>query len=1007
MQSFLDLCAEHLIRIYSQDLKKTCVILPTRRSGLVLKNLMMSKKTQVLPEILPIESFMTNLSGLEKTSPVMLILELYDIFRQIDPKIRLEKFTGWGFILIKDFDQIDRNLVDAQQLFQNLSDIKNIERWNIHREQITPRIDEYFQLWENLHQTYLQFRERLWSQQQAYSGMMYRYLAENASTKLLNDPNFEKYVFIGFNALSKAEEKIFKTLYDHKKAEIIWDADAYYMQGNVENKAGLFLRKYQKNWVSTNWKFQSNHLLNSEKDIQVIRVANASMQGGVVNQLLRNWTILPKTQETALIISDTAVVLADEHLLRPVLFALDEPFTDLNISLGLALKDSALFNLVDVLFEQHQTHWVDKETSTIKFSHRSVIKLLNHPFIRQFEKRHCPPPENTQGSAENRSLILLLIHFINKNNLIYISQDELLTMVASEPFQERLREEEGLLYYCEEAIGILTPLFQLLFHKWKNTFDVIRILEGLTELLASPDYYLEGVHFQEFKKILGQLKGFVNHRPKFIDIRTFKIFLYQAFRETKFDFDSERDHPIQLMGIVETRNLDFENVVILSVNETVLPRSRRLHSFIPVDISRAFELPSYTEQDAVISYHFYRLLQRAKKITLVYVSPSDTYGGKEKSRFIHQLENDLAKQNPKVSIQEKPAQFQIRAEEPEKELIIPKDAKALAKMKANFKEGLSPSHINSFIKCSLQYYFSHIAEIGAPSSVEETLGADKLGSLIHEILEDIFRELCQNTNVIHAADLEAVLPSIEPRVNQKFQLDKYANYIITGQNYIVKQVTSQYLEKFIRSQIQEIKEQNQPFEILSLETWETGEKEKAFSPTLSAKLKLPLGEEVIELALKGITDRIDKVQNVVRIIDYKTGKVENRNVNPKFLDQEYLIQEPKGDKVRQLWLYKYMIAKRILQEGNFQLSNYTLDQQQAITAGIYSLRNLEAGLLELKAAKDKAALFPENLAEYVKTSEQYLRQIIENMLNPQQDFEKTADKETCQYCAYKEICGRG
>ena len=1004
MQSFLQLCADHLVREYDSSFDKTCIVLPTRRSGLVLQGLLKSKKKEA-PHITHVDEFITSASGFDKANPVMLLLELYDILRQVHPSIKLEKFTSWGYILLKDFDQIDRNLVDAEALFKNLGDIKNIERWRLGEDRITPKISEYFQLWENLNITYQQLRERLLDQEQAYAGMMYRHLAENAEELLLKNTEYDNYIFIGFNALSKAEEVIFKKLIDKQKAEIIWDADEYYMKDNTENKAGMFLKKYKKNWGSTNWKFQSNYLLNNEKEVKVITVDNASVQGKVANQLLKNWTIKPDLLDDDFYMPETAVVLADENLLLPVLHSLDEQFLGLNISLSLTLKDSALFNLVDILFEQHQTSIRDRETDSVKYNYRSVIKMLNHPFIRQYEKKHCQTEEMIENLSETRSFILLIINFINKNNLIFLGKDDLLSILDSEIFLEKIQEEEGLVEYCKKAQEKFQPLFEVIFRPWKKTLDAIETFESLGEILYSEENILEAAYFREFQKNLASLKYFVNHRPKFIDIRTFKIFLYQAFRETKFDFDSDKDTTLQLMGIVETRNLDFENVVILSVNETVLPRSKKVNSFIPVDIAKEFDIPTYAEQDAVISYHFYRLLQRSRNISLVYVRPSDTYGGKEKSRFILQLQNDLSKQNNKVKIKELSAKFHFVEEKPDIPLIVEKNDNFIEKMKENFAVGLSPSQINSFVSCSLQYYFSQIAGIGRSVVVEETLGADKLGSIVHEILEEVYRDLTKKNNRVDEKEIQGILPEIPRRVEEKFNLDKYASYVITGQNYIVKQVTAQYIKSFLESQMKEIRENGVPFEILALENKENTEAEKVFSPVIFASLSLVLENENIPLTLRGITDRIDKVKEKVRIIDYKTGKVVKEQLKISQRDLDRLVEDSLADKVRQLWLYKYIVAKRVMESGEFQLGEHTISEKDPISAGIYSLRNLDDGLLELNS-KDKDSIFPEKLKEYVEVSEQYLSRIISNMLDKSKPFEKTTNLETCKYGAYKEICGR-
>jgi ATP-dependent helicase/nuclease subunit B len=1074
--NFLRLCAEHLHREYAHQMDKICIILPTRRSGLVLQQYFKELKIKALPEITDIELWVAQLTGMENTNPVLLLLELYEVFSEVDKKTKLEKFTGWGYILLKDFDQIDRNLIDAEKLFQNLCDIKNLERWKLGEERITPKVGEYFQLWENLGYTYQTFRERLSSQNQAYSGMMYRQLAENAEQILLHQSPFEKYIFIGFNALSQAEEKIFKTLIDHQKAEVIWDADEYYMQDHTENKAGWFLKKYKHHWASTNWKFQSEYLQKSEKEITVIQVANASMQGKVVNQLLKNWSLTPPSPPLTggeqvfppsegaggrlsgdfadLMMPDTGIVLADEQILMTVLHSLDEPFANLNITIGLSLKDSAIFNLIDTLFEQYQTLIRDKETDQVKFSHRTIIRLLSHPFIRQFERRHTASlyahlanelNENkeivdNQGVIENessqeleteselvetlledlplandktpltetKSLVLLLVQFINRNNLIFLGKEEIMTLIESDLFQEKIAEEPGLAEYCRQANEILKPLFEVLFARWKGTYDLIDALDEIIKLLYNEENYFESAYFQEFDKILKQLKYFVGHKPEYIDIRTFKIFLYQAFREAKFEFEGNKETPLQLMGINETRNLDFDNLIMLSVNETALPRSKKMSSFIPIDVAQSYGIPTYQEQDAIVSYHFYRLLQRAKNVALVYVAPSDTYGGKEKSRFILQLQSDLVRINPKIKIKELSARFRPQTEIEDQPLKFAKGENEIQKIKDNFLKGLTPSHINSFVTCSLQYYFGQIAEIGRTVAVEETLGADKIGSLIHEILEEIYRELAQENKFIAAEDIEKSIPSVQTRVEEKFNLDKYVNYVITGQNFIAQKVTTQFIERFLHRQMEEIADNNAPFEILTLENHEADDDSENLKLNLFADLEVMIQDEKVPILLKGVTDRIDKVKDLVRIVDYKTAKVEGKQVKLGKQDIRKLVSDRQLDKVRQLWLYKYIVAKRVMESKGkgFKVGDYQILENEPISAGIYSLRNLGEGFIEIKSGDKDTSAFPETLKEFVKESENYLKEIAENMLDPAQPFQKTEDIDACKYCNYKDICGR-
>ncbi len=1034
MQAFLHQCIANLIDQHgTEGMEKLCVVMPTRRSCHMLRHSLTQQKVNPLPKIDTIDDFVADNTQMEVSSPIVLLLELFDVFRKIDPEIKLEKFTSWGYVLLKDFEQIDRNLIDAKKLFDNLSDIKNIERWNLGEQQVTNKISRYFKLWENLQETYEKFQERLAFNGQAYMGMLYRKLANETEALLIDAAPHEKYVFIGFNALNKAEETIFKTLLKKGKAQIFWDADDYYMRDRIENKAGVFLKKYKREWAGDAWNFQGSYLLNSEKNVQVIGVANASLQGRVANQLLTNWEINPlKATENgqATPNEETAIVLADENMLVPLIHSLGKEYAGMNITMGLTLRNSALFNLIDALFEQHQTKIrVVPESEVIaagehseahpanemegneeakpqkvsRFSYRSIIKLLNHPFIRQFERKI--EQEVYQEENNQPGFIQEVIRFINKNNQIFLSQQELLEFTETPLFKEDKSDEE--LAQVHQQAPWFKQLFEILFSTWKNALDAIQCFERLMGLLDFEANKFEIKYAEQFQEILKDLQFFIRTRKGFISIHTFKIFLYQAFREAKVSFDSEKNTSLQILSLVETRNLDFENVILLSVNETILPKGKKTNSFIPFDVAKAYGLPTYIDQEAILSYHFYRLLQRAQKVAILHVAPSDTYGGFEKSRLVLQLEHDLGRYNPEIKVKKLMGRFRKSEEYEEQGLVIQKNAQVMEKLLNKLSEGLSPWHINAFISCSLKYYFNQIAEIGNSIVVEESLGADKFGSIIHEILEDIYRELSAKHKEIEAQHIEKELPQVQSRVNEKFLKEEYANYLLTGSNFITKKLTTNFVTNFLKNQVKEVNDNGVPFEILSLENknrWE--EPHEAFSPVLSTKFEADVQGQSVEVKVKGITDRIDKIGEKVRIIDYKTGLVEKKDVKLSNDDLERLVSDTKADKVRQLWLYKYILSKLIIEKGEYYIGDYKLTDKEPISAGIYSLRNLKEGLLELKSTVKDQELFSETLQEYVNMSEKYLKEIIQNMVDDKKPIERTDDVATCAYCAYKGICGR-
>ncbi|TAE43437.1 MAG: hypothetical protein EAY69_11845, partial [Cytophagales bacterium] len=387
--------------------------------------------------------------------------------------------------------------------------------------------------------TYHIFLENLKKDNIGYSGMIYRELAENLEKYFGQKSIFTQYIFVGFNALSQAEEKIFDYLLTNQKGEVLWDSDTYYLETQKENKAGLFLRNYKRKWGAENWNFEENLLATTQKNITVIKTNNASQQGRVANQILKQW----QSENNGNLIQ-TGLVLGDEQLLLSTLSSLDKCFENqINISIGLSLKDSAIFNLVDVLFEQQQLVIRDKEKDLIKFSHRTITKLFNHPFLRQYEKRKTTFEndntniDNEKIKTETRSLLFLLTNFIHKENLIFLNEEDIFKLIENPKFIEKAQEEEGLYEYCQLANEMLLPVWKILFTHWKRPKNALENLLALQKLIYEEGIYFESAYLLEFERILTDLQNFINQRPNNIDLKTFKIFLYQAFRESKFDFE--------------------------------------------------------------------------------------------------------------------------------------------------------------------------------------------------------------------------------------------------------------------------------------------------------------------------------------------------------------------------------------------------------------------------------------------------------------------------------------
>ena len=1002
MQTFLERSATH---IYSQhnhgQLSRVCVVIPSRRGTLYFKQALakLSEVPFLAPDVFAIDDFILEMTGLRQIDQVALLFELYDIFKEIDPNVVFEKFITWANILLSDFDKIDQYLVDAKALFSYISEAKALERWQMQlgesqkdRNLKTDRTDRYFKLFENIYIVYDKLRNRLTEKGLVYRGMAYRDLAEKVETYILEKDRHIKYYFVGFNALSDAEEKIIRTLLKRKNfAETLWDTDTYIME-NTHQKAGNWLRRYKNGddkqgippLYNDEWNWETDELSTGKKNIQIIGVANASVQAKVAGHIYKGWNAKeesskgeteegensenPKTQ--------TAIVLGDENLLVPVMNSLDESVKDFNITMGLSLRNSMLFTLIDSLFElqRNLVEFKTEEGGTVKipkFSHRQVVKVLNHPFLRRWELM------NYQASEESiLNPIRKTLQEIKDRNKVFLSSKELAEISEND------------------------PMFEVLFKHWNNKpQNAIKCFYALIDLLR--DVYkenqdaIETEYLYQFYLILQRMDGILEDRKETVAMRSFKVFLYEFIKQTKIPFDSETDENLQIMGMLETRSLDFEKIIILSVNEKTLPSTNRQNTLIPFDAltDPQFNLPTHNHADSVMAYHFFRLLKRAKEIVLIHVLPSETYGAGEKSRFILQIEHELAKINPNIKLTYPTVKFIAGDVEKQEETVleIQKTDDILQFMEKEISEkGIYPSHFNQYIQCSLQYYFNRIAGIAQADEVEEQIGVDTFGNWIHKTLEIIDKELVNNGGIIKKEDLEKVLENVDFYLKEAFKESNQNLRAEEGMNYILYQVGATIVKKFLTHQI---KYETFPLELLDVEK------------TLKVQFFVDVNNKTIPVKIAGRIDRMDRTtDNHIRVIDYKTGKVEAKDLKINLEDLEIdLLNNKDKDKFRQLWLYKYMVLKQMVSAKGLTIRGIKLEEtKNTVSSGIYSFRNVEEGFLKQNMEFEVG----ESIQSFITKSEEKLQEFVADLLNPEKPFEKRKDVENCIYCDYQRICGR-
>jgi hypothetical protein len=796
----------------------------------------------------------------------------------------------------------------------------------------------------------------------AYRGMSYRLLAEEVDNLLLENKIFEKFYFIGFNAFSKSEEKVIEKLVKANIAEMLWDTDEYFMNSKFNHKGGNLLRKYKASGKFGSWNWQSSNLLTAEKNIRIIGVENATLQTKVAGAIYAD--MLAITPDVP-----TAIVLCDENLLYPLIHSLDGIVSDFNITMGLSLRGSMLFTLIDAIFELQQNiaEFKDKTGETVKvpkFSHRHIFKVLNHPFCRKYEQMNYISSENPNQFNIFRETLKRIV----QGNLVYLGEEEMI------------------------GFGRGDKLFRILFTRWgdnaqKSLSAFYDLIDELRSVYRESKDAIETEYLYLFLTILNRLEKIL-FSTRQLNLKSFKHFLYELIRQEKIPFTGEPIANLQIMGLLETRCLDFERVIFLSVNEGILPSNRHLNSLIPFDASVEFDLPVQSDQNAIMSYHFFRLLQRAKDIDLLYIIPTGEGvggGATEKSRFILQIENELAKINEKITITYPKIQYAKSVDnESLNKIEIHKTSDILANISKLISEGgIYPTYLNEYLHCPVKFYFNKIATISKREEVDEKFGADIFGTWLHNTLEKIDID---NGRVVTKELIDAILNEIPERL-EKAYLDQFGGYVIdSGMNYLLKQVAEQLLEDFFE---QQKNSKAFPYEVLDTER------------KLEVTFEVPYLEKVQKVKIAGRVDRIEKEGNVIRVVDYKTGKVVKKDLEKS---KEQILEEalidPDKEKLRQLWLYQYIMLKSIVQDKGFVLGGERLDNHE-VKAKIYSFRNMNENLEVNLSFNDKPTIFG-----FIEKSEEILTDLIREMLNPTIPFVQTTNMVICERCDFKGICGR-
>jgi hypothetical protein len=980
MSVFLEKVANNLLEDHIsvrgwEELTSWYLVLPTRRACLYMKQYLakVAPHSFLAPEILAADDFVARISGLTIPDHVSLLFTLYESYRlfDTDPNHNLDRFAPLGAALLRDFDLIDKNMVAADDLFDYVEEAKAIERWAEELGQdiayVHAKIGEnstvstYYQFWQYLKRTYFHFRAKLLDEKSAYLGMAYRIVAENVK-QIAEKQQLKKVFFIGFNQLAAAETEIFHRFKQLGIAEFYWDTDAFYTTAQPRHEAGLYLRRHKSEGLIPPTYEWGKTLLEEPKQIDVIAVSNKVTQAKLCGDLLQK-AILEKIQASQSLAEGVAdfkqsinyvgILLPDESMLMPVLYALPTVLIDgvalpakeyLNITMGLSMDKTPFFSLIDNLFAMQANFSTDENGQKLVYF-RDIFKLLRHPYL-QYSTRFAQDYDKVQEH---------LIH-IQKENLVYVPLETLLEW------------------------GRGTSFYQTVFRWWDNRADaalqsLFDLCEVLSQLFDGENNVLENEFLLQFFTLLKRIDSVLGDYKKQINARTLQQFLYETIRGAVVPFTGEPLSPLQLMGMLESRTLDFERLIILSCNEGIMPKGKQFGSVIPMDIRKRFGMPTHTENDATYAYTFYRLLHHARHITLVYV---DAVGGRgintaEKSRYITQLEAELAKQE-NISLNHYRLQLNL-PEKPAAMLQVEKTPEVLAMVRDYLQKGIPPSAINLYIDNPLAFFQRYILALGEPKEMEEEMMDHTFGSMVHQTLENLFKDYEQKNLSSEA---------IAELANNSEQIEKLLNEAITGirggiitdkgKNYLLK-----YIAKWLIKQFLDKEKSVAPFELLAQET------------DLRVSLVVPLrgGEESVSVLLKGTADRIDICNGQLRVVDYKTGTFNKTDLKAANLAE--LFTNPEKSKVVQLLIYKYLLishlqgnpALRMPMEAAQFVNNFN------ITSGFYFFRKLDEGFQPYELEDE-----PQTAAEFSTYVENFIQNIISEMLDPAVPFAERGVSES-------------
>ena len=959
MKPFLYQVASLFYEKWEAEVSRLAFVFPNRRTGLFFQKYLSEVADTPLfsPTILTINDLFIQLSGKQSADRISMLFILYDIYiRQSGSTETFDEFLYWGEMLLNDFDDIDKYMANARMLFSNVTDLREIENdfdflsdeqiaairsfWSsFYPRGDTPNQQQFLAVWQVLYDLYEEFRATLAAEGKGYEGMIFREVVESMERGESPDLPYEQIVFVGLNALSVSEERFLAQLQKREIADFYWD----YVSDKVtdpDNKASYFVSRNLKSFPSS-MKLPPEEKVKTE--IEVIGIPSGIGQAKHVYTLLSDWCKEAEmSSEEAL---RTAVILPDEHLLIPVLNAIPEQIRRINVTMGYPLAGTPVASLIEyILALQKNVRYIDRNPL---FYFRDVLPVLNHRYIL----------------STSPEIISSLVKEITENNKIYISHTEL----------EK------------------TPLLEILFTPVTGVeaFSdyLIKVLEELNKVMSAlsdeeeedaPQRTndLEQEFIFHYFTTVNRMKEVMKDARIEMKIDTFFRLLKRVTDTITIPFHGEPLSGLPIMGVLETRALDFDRLIILSMNEGIFPQRKAANSFIPYNLRRGFGLPTYEHQDSVWAYHFYRLIERASHVSLLYDTRSNGLQTGEVSRFVHQLHYHY-----EVPMRDKLVVYNVSSSKTPP-LAVPKREDIMRRLDAYRKGGskaISASAINTYLDCPLKFYFSVVEGIREEEEVSETIESDVFGSILHKVMEELYKPFqgkMVTVDLLKAIRKDTAL--LTGAIARAFASEFFKTEVVrslTGQNYLIGEMIRKYVEKIL-----ERDGKLTPFVYI--------ESERKINGLISLS-------DHSEIRLKGFIDRVDEVLDAIRIIDYKSG-----SGTTTFSSIESLFNKEEKDRakaVMQVFMYCWMYA------------HFTENKGKTIQPGIYYVRSLFSDPFDpsvyhrIERGKSEKV---EDFSGYAQAFEEGLRGCLDEIFNPEIPFTQTPTGKACSYCPFKGICGK-